>query len=91
MRKGKWANCFGAVCAAGTLGTIAVASRHLAKKYGQKINNEKIINLDMNKIINLGIDKFLKTDDDELLNKVDFLLNKENPEEAQGNNDNIQK
>ena len=45
----------------------------------------------MNKIINLGIDKFLKTDDDELLNKVDFLLNKENPEEAQGNNDNIQK
>jgi hypothetical protein len=82
MRKGKWANLFGGIFAAATIGTVAVASKHVSKKYGQKINDEKIISLELNKVLNAGLDKFLHTDDDVLLSKIDSFLKKE--EESDG-------
>ena len=77
MKKGKWSNLFGSIGAAATIGTLAVIGRHLSKKYGQKINNEKLISLEINKVLNAGIDKFLHTDDEEILSKIDGFLKKE--------------
>ena len=77
MKNGKWSNLFGGICAATTIGTVAAVSRHFTKKYGQKINNEKIVPLELGKIINSGIDKFLNTDDDQLLSRIDAFLKKD--------------
>lgn len=36
MRKTKWADFHGAVLASATLGTLAIASNYVRKKYGEK-------------------------------------------------------
>ena len=36
MRKNRWSNLFGDILAIGTVSTVALSAKHVAKKYGQK-------------------------------------------------------
>lgn len=73
MKKGKWANLFGTVLAGAAVGTVAVASKKMAKKYGQKPKTEKLIDTSVNNLINAAVDTFLNTDS-EKINQITDLF-----------------
>lgn len=73
MKKSKWANLFGTVLAGATVGTVAVASRKMAKKYGQKPKTQKLFDTGINQIINAAVDTFLDTDSDKIDKIIDLI------------------
>ena len=42
MRKNRWSNLFGDILAIGTVSTVALSAKHIAKKYGQKYKGVSI-------------------------------------------------
>ena len=42
MRKNRWSNLFGDILAIGTVSTVALSAKHVAKKYGQKYKGVSI-------------------------------------------------
>lgn len=67
MKNNKWANLTGTVLAGTTLATVTVISKHMIKKYGQKVNpDNRLINVRLDNVINDGIKRFMNADEDKL-------------------------
>lgn len=77
MRKGKWANLFGTALAGTTVAGVMISANKLAKKYGEKPNNTKLVNLNLAKTVEYAIDKFVNTDDDKLISITNLLSKQE--------------
>ncbi len=67
MKNGKWANLFGTVLASGTLITVLTSGNKIAKKYGEKPFNSKLVDLNFTKTVEYAIDKFANTDDEKII------------------------
>lgn len=65
MKKNEWSNFFGTVFAGITVGTVAIAGKHFAKKYGQKPNTNKLFDIKLSHLADYGINKFLESDSGE--------------------------
>ena len=76
MKKGKWANLFGSALAGTTVAGIMISANKLAKKYGEKPVNTKLINIDAAKTIEYAINKFVNTDDEKLIKLASFIPSK---------------
>lgn len=79
MRKQKWSDFFGAVCAATTVGLVAAGAKHMQKKYG--IRNVSTL-MDYKKIANYAFEK-LVWDNDKLLESVGTKLISQKAEETE--------
>lgn len=77
MKKGKWANLFGSALAGTTVAGVMISANKLAKKYGEKPVNTKLINIDAAKTIEYAINKFVNTDDDKLIKLIDLIPRKD--------------
>lgn len=67
MKNGKWANLFGSVLASGTVIAALTAGNKIAKKYGEKPFNSKLVDLNLTKTVEYAIDKFANTDDEKII------------------------
>lgn len=76
MKKNRWSNLFGTVLAGATVGTVAIVSKKMAKKYGQKPKTQKLLDTSVNNIINAAVDTFLNTDS-EKIEQIAELFEKE--------------
>ncbi len=83
MRKGKWANLFGTALAGTTVAGVMISANKLAKKYGEKPNSTKLVNLNLAKTVEYAIDKFVNTDDDKLISITNLLSKQENDTKTQ--------
>ncbi len=70
MRKQKWSDFFGAVCATATVALVAASAKHVQKKYG--VRNVSTL-MDYKKIANYAFEK-LVLDNDKLLESVGTKL-----------------
>ena len=73
MKKNRWSNLFGTVLAGATVGTVAIVSKKMAKKYGQKPKTQKLLDTGINQIINAAVDTFLDTDSDKIDKIMDLI------------------
>ena len=55
---------------------IMISANKLAKKYGEKPVNTKLINIDAAKTIEYAVNKFVNTDDEKLLKLASFIQSK---------------
>lgn len=67
----KWTNLASTLLAGSTVAGVMFTANHIAKKYGQKINSNKLIDINWYNILDYGINRFLETDDEEIVNDVE--------------------
>lgn len=72
--KNKWTSFFSGIAASSVMVGTLVAANKMAKKYGQRPNQDKLINVNPTTLIDYGIKKFLETDDEKLA-KITELIN----------------
>ena len=70
MRNTKWTNLTSTVLAGTTIGGVMVGAYHKAKKYGQRTNPNRVIDLSLYNVVDYAINKFLNTDDEKLAGVV---------------------
>lgn len=70
MRKQKWSDFFGAICASAAVATVAAAAHHVQKKYGVK--NVSTL-MDYKKVGNYALEK-LVFDNDKLFDSISMKL-----------------
>lgn len=71
MRKQKWSDFYGAVCATATVTVVALCAKHVQKKYG--VRNVSTL-MDYKKIANYAFEK-LVLDNEKLLEAVGSRCN----------------
>lgn len=89
MKKGKWANLFGSALAGTTVAGVMISANKLAKKYGEKPVNTKLINIDAAKTIEYAINKFVNTDDDKLIKLASFIPSKKSVDNTETVEENV--
>lgn len=81
MRKTRWSNLFGDVLAVGTVSTIAVSAKHMAKKYGYKYKGFSVNGW---YLLDYASNKFLG-DGTKLEEKITSMLSKNKNEDSDKN------
>ena len=79
MRKQKWSDFFGAVCAATTVALVAASAKHVQKKYG--VRNVSTL-MDYKKFANYAFEKLI-LDNDKLSEFVGTKLAEAKAEETE--------
>ncbi len=69
----KWTNLTSTLLAGTSVAGILLTANRMAKKYGQKINPNRLINIKWYNIIDYGINRFLETDEDEIVSDFEKL------------------
>lgn len=85
MRKQKWSDFFGALCATATVAGVVATANHMQKKYGVKSVSSL---MDYKRIANYALDKFL-FDNEKLLASIEEKINKVKVTETEKNNEQI--
>lgn len=71
--KSKWISFYSGIAASSVMTGTLIAANHMAKKYGQKIKEEKMFNINSINIIDYGIKKFLEADDEQIQKIMGFI------------------
>ena len=74
--KTKWVNFYTRMAAGAVVtGSVIVANR-MAKKYGQKPNQDKLVNVNLYNIADYAVNKFLNADDEKIKKLVSMISKK---------------
>lgn len=74
--KGKWINFYSRLAAGAVVTGSVIAANKIAKKYGQKPNDNKFADLNLYNIADYAVNKFLNADDEKIQKMISVISKK---------------
>ena len=74
--KEKWVNFYTRIAAGAIVTGSIIAAERIAKKYGQKPNQDKLVNVNLYNVADYAVNKFLNADDEKIEKLMSMISKK---------------
>lgn len=74
--KGKWVDFYSGIAAGTVVVGAYAATKHITKKYGQKPNQDKLIDINLLTLMDYSVKKFVGADDEKIAKLMSMVSKK---------------